>query len=360
MESPASPPRLAWIDLVRTLSVIWVIQIHVASPLLYNWGDVTFPAWAAGAIYDALGRACVPLFFMASGYLLLSKQEPLGKFFAKRARKVLIPFVVWSALYWFFFSDARPVGGIPFTELALTFFPRLLAGPTMYHLWFLYPLLGLYLLVPLLRILAAHARDRELWYLTGLWFVTASLLPLLENFTRLEIAPEFGLVTGYLGYFLLGHLLAKKDYPPRALWTGGAAYLLLSALMTYATFDLTRDAGSYDGFWFDFLSPLVILQAASIFVAAKALAARFAGWEERAAALLTPLAEASFGIYLVHVFAIEWLRLIGAELLDLRFTAVRFGQPWYSIPLITLLAYLLSLGLVRFLRRTPLVRVIVP
>jgi surface polysaccharide O-acyltransferase-like enzyme len=360
MESPASRPHLAWIDFVRFISVFWVIQIHVASPLLYNWGDVPFTAWAAGAIYDALGRACVPLFFMASGYLLLGKQEPLGDFFAKRSRKVLIPFVVWSALYWFFFSDARPEGAIPFTELALTFFPRLLAGPTMYHLWFLYPLLGMYLLVPPLRILAAHARDRDLWYLTGLWFVTASLLPLLENFTRLEIAPEFGLIPGYLGYFLLGYLLGKKNYPPRFIWISGAAYLLLSALMTYITFDLTRDIGSFDGFWFDFLSPLVIVQSLSVFIGVKALSGRFAQWEERAAAILEPITEASFGIYLVHVFTLEWLRLIGTELFDIRFSAARFGQPWYGIPLITVTAFLFSLGLVRFLRRTPLLRQVVP
>ncbi len=51
-------------------------------------------------IYNSMMRMAVPLFFMASGALVLnSKQENLSIFFKKRLLKVVIPLIAWSLIY---------------------------------------------------------------------------------------------------------------------------------------------------------------------------------------------------------------------------------------------------------------------
>src|SRR5215216_3311907 len=80
-----------WVQLIRFLSAFLVVVAHVN-----HWGA---GPRSAVIFYYTLSRNGVPLFFLISGYLLLSKQEDLSVFFRKRAARIVVPFLVWSILY---------------------------------------------------------------------------------------------------------------------------------------------------------------------------------------------------------------------------------------------------------------------
>jgi surface polysaccharide O-acyltransferase-like enzyme len=88
------------------------------------------------AIIDSAARACVPLFVMASCYLLFPLKVPSGVFFRRRIMRILVPFFIWSCVYLWRFGGS-------FKELLFNF-PGA-AG----HLWFIPMLFGLYLAMPL-------------------------------------------------------------------------------------------------------------------------------------------------------------------------------------------------------------------
>ena len=92
---PHTETRLAWIDLIRAGGAFLVVLAHV---VLYPSLRGSGPLWAQSLYYTA-SRIAVPLFFMASGFLLLGKKESYGDFFRKRGLRVFIPFVVWSLIY---------------------------------------------------------------------------------------------------------------------------------------------------------------------------------------------------------------------------------------------------------------------
>ena len=71
-------------DFVRFLGAFLVVLAHIEA-----WG--AGPQWAH-SFYYTISRNGVPLFFLISGYLLLSKQEDLPTFFKKRAARIVIPF----------------------------------------------------------------------------------------------------------------------------------------------------------------------------------------------------------------------------------------------------------------------------
>jgi surface polysaccharide O-acyltransferase-like enzyme len=120
--------RALWADILRILSMFFVVFIHV-SPL---------PSV----------KSCIALFFMISGALLLGKEEAYTTFFQKRFFKVIFPWIFWTVIYTVIqgMIDCKTVRTIPQWKhlFELTLFTRF---------WILPVLVGLYLVTPLLRII---------------------------------------------------------------------------------------------------------------------------------------------------------------------------------------------------------------
>jgi len=120
------------IDFARVVACLMVIVVHVAATNFYTFSD----KWWATNFWDSLTRGCVPLFLMISGALLLNKDESLGVFIRKRFSKIIPPLLFWSLAY-LALNNYRHVEPLTIMQIFL--------GPAMYHLWYLYAILGLYL-----------------------------------------------------------------------------------------------------------------------------------------------------------------------------------------------------------------------
>src|SRR5574340_37553 len=296
-ENAATSARLAWIDLIRAGGAFLVILAHV---ILYPALRGSGPLWAQSLYYTA-SRIAVPLFFMASGFLLLGKQESYADFFRKRALRVFVPFVIWSLIYLAWNADFEPG---PFTLGTVgDALLRILRGPRAAHLWFFYVLISLYLFTPVLRIFTLNARLRDLAYFCGLWFLLDPVLNLLRHQLGLHVGFEFLFITGYIGYYVLGHLLARLPVTRSWLLGAGAVLLLAFAYVFYTVYSGLQ-LPEYDQFFEGYLSAPVVLMTASAFVLTRGLGP-FIG--ERTAALMRPFSRASLGIYLLHVLALDVL-----------------------------------------------------
>ncbi len=338
--------RLAWIDLIRAGGAFLVVLAHV---VLYPNLRGTGPLWAQSLYYTA-SRIAVPLFFMASGFLLLGKQETYGDFFRKRALRVFVPFVVWSLIYLAWNAD---VGPGPFTLGTVgDAFLRILRGPRAAHLWFFYVLISLYLFTPVLRVFTTNARLMDLAYFCGMWFLLDPALNLLRHEFGLEVGFEFLFITGYIGYYVLGHLLAKL--PVTRAWVIGAAVTLVAMLaFVFVTVYAGQQSPDYDQFYEGYLSLPVVLMTAAAFVVVRAagpsLGGRIAGW-------IRPLSGASLGIYLLHVLVLDLLDMAAAP----RFGGQSWGSSIWMMPLTAVSGFLVCWGVVWLLQRVPIVKYVVP
>ena len=165
--------REIWVDYLRVAACFMVMIVHSTEPF-YLGGEgsqVLTPAdaWWSGII-DALVRCCVPLFIVASSYLQFPIKYSTGDFFRRRALRILPPFILWSLFYAFWWGN--PVENL--RELLLNF--NYAAG----HLWFVYMLIGLYLIMPLLSPWAEKVGKKELSLWLLLWLGT-TFLPLVRN-----------------------------------------------------------------------------------------------------------------------------------------------------------------------------------
>lgn len=214
--------REIWIDWLRVAACFMVIVVHSTEPF-YLGGEgsliltKTDAFWAA--FFDSFVRACVPLFVIASSYLQFPLHYDTGEFFRRRAVRILVPFVIWSIIY-------AVVWGSPsenLNSLMLNF--NYSAG----HLWFVYMLVGIYLIMPLLSPWAAKVSRNELRIYIAIWLFT-TMIPLIRDWVydgpsaivygpsglpRQALLPLWGeaswngygtfyYISGFVGYLLLG------------------------------------------------------------------------------------------------------------------------------------------------------------
>ncbi len=281
------------LDIIRIFACLMVIACH--SPMACQ--DPHSLAHAAVSLFTS---PCNVLFFMVSGALLLpapnnQKVIPIRIFLKKRLSKVLVPTLVWTVFYIVVHCIERsdPASEILRSVLSIPFSPQ---GSGV--LWFMYALIGLYLLTPILSAWLQRASEKEERFYLMLWCVTL-FYPLVEGYLKI-VHTEAGILysfSGYVGYYVLGHYLLHYGQKIR-LWH--AALLELFALATpLATRLLHLPIGS--GLFTDCFSVFVLAQGVFWWTALRSLTARLPRlqrWQNG----LARLSGLTFGIYLMHIF----------------------------------------------------------
>ncbi|MFD2228561.1 acyltransferase [Alkalimarinus sediminis] len=344
---------MLWIDGVRAVAIFMVVLLHSAAPLLYKYNEVPLEYWFTGNVYDSLVRSCVPLFFMVSGALLLKRDEPITDFIRKRFSKVIIPFVFWSLFFVFWASLYELRSGI----FASSFY-SLVFQPSYYHLWFLYTLVGLYLYMPILRKIVNNSNNSLLVYFIILWFVAVAVVPSGERVSGLDSFVDLSSISGYVGYLVLGLLLSKKTYNLKQATLAMAAFVIAVCVTIFGTYYLAaQNEGVFDGYFYENLSPNVIVASGSLFVLIKfSIESLFKGGETCISKSIRSVSACSFGIYFIHVVFLYLLKNG-----DLGLTLSAFvGDPVYSVPATAIVVFIASYSTVLLMKNIPFIKNIVP
>jgi surface polysaccharide O-acyltransferase-like enzyme len=250
------------LDLLRILSALAVILIHVNA--LYfrarsnlNCIDATLHV---ESIINIVTRFCVPSFVMISGAFVLNNQKnaDIRAFYRKSLYKIFLPFFVALGIF-LLFDEARCI--IDGNLNALVPIKRAILGG-YYNLWYMYMLLGLYMLTPFIIKLKQKLTDKQFCTMSVvmcIWAVVSQAL------SAQEAAYTIGVVFAYTSYYTLGSVLmtAKKKVS-----FGKNLLLVLVALLMYAITFLVRYRGvSYYLFnaYKNFFSPTIMIASICIF-----------------------------------------------------------------------------------------------
>ena len=254
------------VDLIRTVAITLVLLYHVVNePATQTMtGTQYFVYWWSNAAFLSLAVMGVPLFVMLSGALLLRPEkthEPIIVFLKKRLSRIAVAFVFWSVIYFAWNAFINNVALTPYGILE-----ELLNGGAYKQFWFIYLIIGLYLITPILRVLVAHADRRILRYMAILWFVGVALVPLLHLLTGLQISVDFFVFGGFLGYFILGtYLMGTKISTKTAKIALAAGFLMTLAGLYTMCFVLTG-FGEYFFFTVYTAVGVVVSSAGSTFI----------------------------------------------------------------------------------------------
>lgn len=347
---------VVWLDLIRVISIFLVIIIHSASPLYNKW-KLPASVWMAGNIYNSIARVSVPLLFMVSGYLLLNRQEGVRSFYWNRVRKVVVPLLIWSIIYWVWKSYGH--GSYSFFNAVQSMLTSFLMRPAYYHFWFVYALLAIYLFVPVLQVFVHAADESAIRYFALIWFLFGPLLDFVQQkVLNFNIAINLGFFTQYIGYFYLGYVLGRIQFSRRVTNLAGLTYLLLVIYTIYATYTLSAARGRYVDFYHNYLRLNMVIMAISAFIWLKHVGnsadVRFG---VRAKNILRNLSAASFGIYLVHVIILTYL---SSGIFGFRLLPPLRSSPYILVPTLAFFTFVISYVIIAILQRIPYLRATVP
>jgi len=333
--------RIVYIDYLRVVACFLVMATHSCEPF-YLGGDGSLILTQGDAVWVAIlnsfPRACVALFVFASAYLQFPLHDTTGTFFRKRALRILPPFLIWTLVYALVWGE--PVQNIQ--DLLLNF--NYAAG----HLWFVYMLLGLYLIMPLLSPWAEKVGKQELQVYLGIWLFT-TLIPLIRqwvggaapviygpsgvpNAAKYPLWGEaswnaygvFYYLSGFVGYLLLA--LYFRKFVSKLSWAktlsialpafiagfsvccGGFLYRVW--VDSHGVFPIEGPVGLaalWEGPWLNDTFGVTLMTLAWVLLFRK-----LEGHGRFFDRVLLPVSKASYGMYLCHllllVYVSTWLR----------------------------------------------------
>jgi surface polysaccharide O-acyltransferase-like enzyme len=299
--------KMDWVDNLRVLATISVIFVHVTGNI-YEFNKEAITGWWFANIFNGGLRFCVPVFFMLTGALTLSKEISIPLFFKKRVSRVLIPFMLWSVLYTLFSLKQRFfVGnGVSIKETGLLILNQLQFSSS-YHFWYIYVLLGLYLFSPIMGKWLRNANSSEMLYFIIIWLVINTLSqPLFEKY---RTGIELRYFTGYLGYIVLGYYLAYTEFEnrKRVLVVSWILFSVGVLVTLFGTYYLSNKKNWIDLYFYDYVIPNVIAASIGIFLIIKNYKLK----NKLVMKIRDFIAKYSFGVYLCHVMILQIIEPMG-------------------------------------------------
>ncbi len=352
--SPVSSNRWMHLDLLKLLGILAVIVVHQSAPFI-NHLPPDSEGWRLATMWNAVARFCVPVFIMASGAMLLdpARMEPLGRFLRKRLSKVLIPLLVWQAVYFFAYLTAA---GEPF--VVADFVREMVTGygtdHIPMHLWFIPMITGLYLFTPVLQVLVRYGSRTLLWYFLAMCLLFAVVVPVVAAKWAVTVSVTAPMFTGFVGYFLLGHVLHSRAKPGgRGVVALALFGLVLSTwLLVWVVFHPGALPTVLTGPGAIYLNPLVVVMSVCVYLLFQAGADLLGSPSERWERLVAVAAPTVFGVYLIHPLVIRAFRdVVGLGPLP---------GGVLGLPLLATGVFMVSMAMVWAMRRIPPLRVVVP
>lgn len=212
MTNGLSGPRKQFLDVLRVLATCAVVLMHV----LTGATDVTdasiVPEYRSLllSVMD-LVTWCVPIFLMISGYLFLNPERTLTypvmikKYCRRIALAILLFGVPYAASELVVAERTFRIMMIP-EALKMT-----LTGHTWSHMWYLYLILFLYLITPLLKKVLQILPVWGVAAVMTVIFLGSSVTPFLNkvlDVNSIPVLPDGGV---YFLYYLCGYFFAVRE-----------------------------------------------------------------------------------------------------------------------------------------------------
>ncbi|MBE6148953.1 MAG: hypothetical protein E7167_05690 [Firmicutes bacterium] len=325
------------LDCLRVLSMFLVIVIHVANYYCRAFSTISSLSYFGAVIFNALARISVPIFFMISGALLLSKEYDEKKN-RQRIYKMIITLIIFTIVYlvWDIFymkqTDINYIG--------------LITSPERSMLWFMYAIIALYIALPFIKILVDGMDFHLEKIFVTLWLILNGGLYILKLFVKLDINYLVPIISGtyYLGYFIVGYLIYKyKDKIAFKKYNVHFLIVLIISLLftiglTYAN-SISRNM-YYDNF-LAYRSIFIMLSSISSFILI------YFNIADKKNNLISFVSPYSFGVYLVHGILLNILMDI-----FLYEDIISF----IGIPICVIILAIISVLVVSLLKKIPLIK----
>lgn len=315
--------KIEELDIIRSFGYLAVVLQHVIGVFIRK-PDITYTQSAVLGLIFNLSKFAVPVFIFITGMVLVyNYQKPdFPSFLRKRARDILLPYLVWTVIYNVYYHD------IPSPDIfwLKSLFRDLLLGTGAYHLWFVVMIFQFYLFYPGLLLIFNKIRNISsgwfaptfvglvgIGYLALMWF-SSSFIPREQFstgsafFDAVFIRYRDRNALYWIFYFILGgtagiYLLKWRDFISRSIkWNP----LLFGALLSWVTYELFKP-DTINLNISTSLKPSMFLFTISYIILLYGMAVKIKKMPPIVFQTLSLVGQYSFGAYLVHALLLNYV-----------------------------------------------------
>ncbi len=281
-----------WIVSIRAYACMAVVMIHV----IHGWIDSADVSLTVSrfvldrVLLQLLIRWAVPVFIMISGCLLLDPKRnvPIDKIkkYIKRMVYVLLTFgfgyCVVENIYLYGVNDLYKVIYLSIVNL--------LQAKSWNVMWYIYLLIGLYIITPLLRNFVKKVSDEELMFTIYGLAIFSLVIPTINTIFKTNITTFYLEKFDFLLIYLLGYAISSKLFSEKKIYILGLVGIIGYLICSLFNIMVENPHGLF-----------IILFSSAIFCF-------FANghYKIKNNKIIEIISRDSFGIYLVHSF---WLNI---------------------------------------------------
>lgn len=322
--------RVNQYDLLKIMSTIAVIVIHVSGYCIQEQATVE-----KLAVYlNVFSRYAVPCFLMISGALILSndKNADYRFYYRKVGKNIGIPTIIFSVIYVVYSLIVKWIrlrtNGEGDTNL-LGPIINMIKGEPFYHMWYLYRMIGVYVLIPIVIKVKKEIGEKNFDWVSCIFLILASFSVWTSTH---KLNWDIGLSFCYLGYPMIGYTIYKKTSNQKKkykviIWIMFSLILLwLIGYVRYQQIIKGNMSSITEEMLIGPYSPGIVLASASLFIGISLLPIKVD---------FSKLSSLTFYIYLFH--AIVWAFILPI------LNKIQMGiTTWWMIPISTIFVFVIS------------------
>lgn len=332
--------RVIYYDVLRTISIIAVILIHIIGNTINTFRLEGIPAQVYTSIWQLMYFA-VPMFIMISGGLFLNPEKEISikDLYKKYILRIVIALFIFGILYSIlelYFSNK-----ITGFKLIIQAIKNVFTGDLWAHMWYLYLILGLYIISPLLKIFVKNCTAQQLQYVLFVLFIFTIVIPDIVIMFNQKIAFNAVITNPYIFLYLLGYYVSKYDISKKwriSNYILSAVFIVLIILNNFINL-FNAELITYTSF----ITFNIIL---SLFYIVKRCKKSY---NQVAQKILKNISDCGFGIYLIHQAIINVIYKV------LKFDIIT-KYPYIFLIIYTLFVFGTSYLIVYYLRKIKIIR----
>jgi len=305
--------KLHHIEILRAFCIILLVVHHTSLGIISSFPD--FQGGDGLYVCNMIGRMTrilVPVFVIITGTLLLSKSrdityEKVLKKYVWRMCVVLMTvglfYAITEKLFYY-----RTFNANVFFESVV----NVLEGKSWKHLWYVYMLLGLYLILPVIKKFTDSCSLKSIGVFLTILFIFCSIVPCYSYFLKHNIEYAFPIRSIYVLFLVLGFVFSNPKVQQiiygKAMRIICPIVFVLCYILIFYTSHLEFRNGMRLAVLAENYSPLYIMNAIVHYLLFMLLfSGKFADRGEKLSnnIIIHALSANSFGIYLFHMLWIH-------------------------------------------------------
>lgn len=280
---------------IRAISCIAVVILHTffACYGVFKPDDLQYDL---SVIIRNLMFWAVPCFFMVTGALLLDPKRNVDypKILKKYIPRMLIALFVFSFIFKFI-DILLGLDDLTWGTL-VGVLKDIVIGQGWNHMWYLYTMVALYLLIPLIRPFIKLSQRKEQITFLVILSLFLSIFPFICALLKIETAFYIPVYTIYPLYLLMGYILYNKYFDCQSI----VMILILgyiAGITAFTRFYLNNNDETIKGLVNSYSFPVTVFGAVGMFMLLRSIS--------RKIRILEFIDNNSFGIYLMHMIPIK-------------------------------------------------------